>query len=125
MAPQRLAPSRRPARLVPVVLPLLPGPPHAGRGSSADQALEGDPPSRAPGRAQLRAGRSPVPQAPAAGAAALGVRQPEDLTFCVMVRGPRVARASRTMVEDASGASAAALVLRDAHPRKREDEPSG
>ena len=50
MAAQGLDSSRRSARLVPVVLPLLHGPPHAGRGHAPDRALEGDPPPCAAGR---------------------------------------------------------------------------
>jgi len=34
---------RRSARLIPVVLPLLHGPPYVGRGRTPDQAVEGDP----------------------------------------------------------------------------------
>ena len=73
VAAQRLDPSRRSARLVSVVLPLLYGPPHAGRGRAADQALEGDPPPRRAGQAKLRARRSDLPAAAAPGAAALGL----------------------------------------------------
>src|SRR5262249_8856301 len=61
MAPQGLDPPCRPARLVPMVLPLLHGPPHAGGGPAPDPALEGDPPPRSPDRAQLRARRPAVP----------------------------------------------------------------
>ena len=39
---QGLDPSRRSARLVPMVLPLLHGPPHAGGRRAPDQAMEGD-----------------------------------------------------------------------------------
>ena len=53
MAAQGLDPSRRSARLVPVVLPLLHGPPHAGRRPPADQALEGDPASRTAGAERI------------------------------------------------------------------------
>ena len=42
VARERLAPSRRSARLVPVVLPLLHGPPHARGRPPPDQTLEGD-----------------------------------------------------------------------------------
>ena len=58
MAPQGLDLSGRSARLVPMVLPLLSGPPHAGRGRAADQALESHAPACAADRTALRAGRS-------------------------------------------------------------------
>ena len=61
LAPEGLDLSRRPARLVPVVLPLLYGPPHPRRGCPADQALEGHAPPRAPNSAPLRAGRRHLP----------------------------------------------------------------
>ena len=80
MEAQRLDPSGRSARLVPVVLPLLHGPSHAGRGPQADQALEGDPPACAASPEALRAGRPALPAPAAAGFAALGLRQPQDLT---------------------------------------------
>src|SRR5712672_3992930 len=73
--------SRRAARLVPVVLSLLHGPPLTRRGSSPDQAMEGDETTCPPDPAALRAGRCHVPQTPATGAAALGLRQPKDLTL--------------------------------------------
>ena len=79
MAPEGMDSSRRSARLVSMVLPLLHGPPAARRGSAADRTLEGDAPAHQADPAPLRAGRSHVPQAPAAGAAALGLRQPQDL----------------------------------------------
>ena len=69
----------RSARLVPVVLPLLHGPPHAGRRPPPDQALEGDPPSCPPGAEELRAGRPVLPPPATPGAAALGLRQPQNL----------------------------------------------
>src|SRR5262249_16739800 len=72
--------SRRSARLVPVVLSLLHGPPPTRRGSSPDQAMEGDATPCPPDPAALRAGRYHVPQTPATGAATLGLRQPKDLT---------------------------------------------
>ena len=46
METQRLDPSRRSARLVPMVLPLLHGAPPAGGRRTADQALEGNSPPR-------------------------------------------------------------------------------
>ena len=69
----------RPARVVPVVLPLLHGPANARRGQPADQALEDDPAARAADRKELRERRHPLPAAAASGAAALGLRQPQDL----------------------------------------------
>ena len=48
----------RSARLVPVVLPLLHGAPHARGGRAPDQALEGDPPARRADQTELRARRS-------------------------------------------------------------------
>ena len=48
-------------------------------GPPPDQALEGDPPPRPASREELRAGRTHLPQAAAAGTAALGLRQPQDL----------------------------------------------
>ncbi len=57
VAAQGLDPPRRPARLVPVVLPLLHGPAPARGGQAPDQALEGDPPARGADQEQLRAGR--------------------------------------------------------------------
>src|SRR6185436_13428990 len=89
MAQEGLDPSGRSARLVPMVLPLLHGPPHPRGGRPADQALEGDPASRPTGRAKLRARRFDLPQAPAPGAAALGLRQPEDLIAAGAIRSPR------------------------------------
>ncbi len=63
----------RPARVVPVVLPLLHGPPDARGRPPADPALEGDPPPRPASPEELRAGRTHLPQTAAAGAAALGL----------------------------------------------------
>src|SRR5579862_1491327 len=79
METQRLGPPRRSARLVPMVLPLLHGSPHAGRRCPADQALEGDLPPRSANPEKLRTRRFAVPQAATPGAAALGLRQPENL----------------------------------------------
>ena len=59
MAQERLDPSGRSARLVPMVLPLLSGPPTARRGRAPDQALESHAPACPPDRAALRTGRSP------------------------------------------------------------------
>src|SRR5262249_29051226 len=88
--------SRRSARLVPMVLSLLHGPPPARRGSPSDQAMEGDTPPPPPDPTALRAGRSHVPQTPAAGDAALGLRQPEDLT-------PKKATPGETHANDTVG----------------------
>ena len=70
---QGMASPRRSARLVPVVLPLLHGPPHAGRRPPPDQAMESHPPAYPADRAALRAGRPDLPPAAAPGAAALGL----------------------------------------------------
>jgi len=75
----RLDPSRRSARLVPMVLPLLHGASDGGGRPAANQALEGDAPPYPAGPAALRAGRPVLPQAAATGASALGIRQPENL----------------------------------------------
>src|SRR5262249_41668723 len=50
---ERLAARGRSARLVPVVLPLLHGPPHARRRPPPDQALENDPPPCPAGAGEL------------------------------------------------------------------------
>ena len=63
-----------PAGLVPVVLPLLPGPADAGRRPAADRALEGHAAPRGPDQEELRARRPELPPAPAAGPTALGLR---------------------------------------------------
>src|SRR5688500_13924818 len=65
--------------MVPVVLPLLHGAQGARRGPPADQALESDPPSCPASAEALRTGRPDLPQAAAAGAFALGLRQPQNL----------------------------------------------
>src|SRR5262249_18338234 len=70
---------RRYARLVPVVLPLLHGPPYVGRGRTPDQAVEGDPAARRADQAALRARRPDVSTASTPGFTALGLRQPQDL----------------------------------------------
>ena len=59
------------------------------RGQAADRPLEGDPPACAADPAQLRAGRSSLPPAPTPGAAALGLRQPQDLRYRRLWREPR------------------------------------
>ena len=87
MEAKRMDSPRRPARLVPVVLALLHGPAHAGRRPPSDQALEGDPPPRSASREKLRAGRTHLPQAPAPGAAALGL-QAASCTYRIAL-GPR------------------------------------
>src|SRR6478672_13907983 len=66
--------------MVPVVLPLLHGPSHAGGGPAADPPLARDAPAHPPDRAQLRTGRPRLPATPAPGPAPLGLRQPQDLT---------------------------------------------
>jgi len=73
MAEEGLDTSRRSARLVPVVLPLLRGPAHARGGCAPDRPMEGDEAPRIPDQKTLRAGRSHVPPAPAPGALALGL----------------------------------------------------
>jgi hypothetical protein len=75
MAPERLDIRRRSTRLVPMVLPVLHGATNARRERSADQTLEGNPPACASAPACVRA--CLVPQAATAGAAALGLRQPQ------------------------------------------------
>src|SRR6185437_12458351 len=94
METQRLDPSGRSARLVPVVLPLLHGPALAGRRPAADQALEGDPAPCPAGAEILRARRPAVPAPAAPGVAALGLRQPQDLTefYSAATAGVRAGR---------------------------------
>ena len=60
-------------RKVPVVLPLLYGPAHAGRRPAADQAMEIHTSAYPADRAALRAGGPDLPPAAAAGAPALGL----------------------------------------------------
>jgi hypothetical protein len=91
MAPEGMDPPRRSTRLVPMVLPVPHGATNAGRGRSADQTLEGNPPSCASASACVRAGRCLVPEAATAGAAALGLRQPQA------VRKPRIPRSAQVM----------------------------
>ena len=78
VAPQGLDSSAGPARLVPVVLPLLHGSPDGGRCAS-DPTVAGDRAPRCGDSEELRARRSRVPAQAAPGRASLGVRQPEDL----------------------------------------------
>src|SRR5262245_57578197 len=89
METQRLDSSGRSTRLVPVVLPLLHGSPPARRGPQADQALESDPSPRAAAAEILRARRPALPSPSAAGALALGLRQPKDLICLRCLRAPR------------------------------------
>src|SRR5262249_37145449 len=100
---------RRSARLVPVVLPLLLGPPHVGRGHTPDQAVEGDPAARRADQAALRARRPDVSTAPTPGLAALGLRPPQDLKQAV--RGHTAA--APTLL---SSVAAAVTVASDATP---------
>ena len=79
METQRLDPSRRSARLVPMVLPLLHGPPAAGGRRTADQTLEGDSPARSANPEELRTWRFAVSPAATSGTTSLGLRQPDDL----------------------------------------------
>src|SRR5262245_58467976 len=79
MAAKGLDPSRRPARLVPVVLPLLSRPPDARRGRTPDRPLESDTPAYRADQAQLSRRRHVLAAAPAPGAATLGLRQPQVL----------------------------------------------
>jgi hypothetical protein len=53
VAKQRMDTPRRSTRLVPMVLPLLPRSPHAGRRQAADQPLEGLPATRHTGTNEL------------------------------------------------------------------------
>src|SRR5215218_2072875 len=72
VARQGLDPSGRPPRLVSVVLPLLPRPPH-GRRRAPDRALGGDASPYPPGQEALRARRPSVPAPSAPSATALGL----------------------------------------------------
>jgi hypothetical protein len=63
-----------------------------GRGRAADQAVEGDPPSRGATAMTLRARRSDLPLAAAPGFAALGLRQPPDLNVLKVPKEERQAR---------------------------------
>ena len=74
MEAQRLDPPRRSARLVPMVLPLLHGPPPAGGRRAADQTLEGDSPPRSANPEELRARRFALSPSATSGAASLGLR---------------------------------------------------
>jgi len=73
LAEERVDPPGGSARLVSVVLPVLYGAPHAGRGFPADQTLEGNPAPCCANQTALRSGRSDVPAAAAASIAALGL----------------------------------------------------
>ena len=73
MAQERLDPSGRSARVVPVVLPLLHGPADARGRPTSDQALEGLPATHQSDQDELRAWRSVLPPKTATGAAALGL----------------------------------------------------
>ena len=70
---KRLDPSRRSARLVPVVLPLLHGPADTRGRPTADQALESLQAAHQSDQDELRAWRSVLPAATTAGAAVLGL----------------------------------------------------
>ena len=72
VAPEGLDPPAGSARLVPVVLPLLHGPPDRRR-RAADPAVAGDRAARRGNPEALRDGRPRVPAAAAAGGAALGL----------------------------------------------------
>src|SRR5262252_3745477 len=85
MAAERLGERRGSARLVPVVLPLLPGPPRPRR-RAPDSPMARHSPSRSGVAARLRVRRSRVPAPSASGAAALGLRQPQTL-MRVLVAG--------------------------------------
>ena len=86
LAQQGLDSSRRSARLVSVVLPLLHGAAHARRGRPPDQKMEGDEAPRVAGQETLRAWRSHVPPAPTAGALALGLRQPDHVNDALAIQ---------------------------------------
>src|SRR4029079_16636256 len=79
MAPEGMDTSGRSARLVPMVLPLLHGATNARRRQSPDQTVERNPPSRPSASACMRARRFVVSQTAAAGAPALGLRQPKTM----------------------------------------------
>jgi len=79
LAGEGLDSSRRSARMVPMVLPLLYGPANARRGCAADQALERYAPPRGPDQTPLRTRWSDLPQAAEAGPPPLGLWQPKDL----------------------------------------------
>src|SRR5947209_17255855 len=88
MAPERLDLSRRPTRLVPMVLQVLYGPAIARRGCPPDQAMEGHAAPHRANRPQLRAGRLDLSPAPAPSLAPLGLRQPQVVELLAI---PRVA----------------------------------
>src|SRR4051794_32543049 len=73
-------PSGRPARMVPVVLPISHG--AAGpRRRPADPEMESDGTPCRPGTKALRSRRPRVPAEAETGSSALGVRQPDALAF--------------------------------------------
>ena len=78
-------PSRRPARMVPMVLQVLHGATNARRGRTSNQPLEGHATACAPNSAPLRAGPSHLSPTSAPSSAALGLRQPQNL-IAPMVR---------------------------------------
>ncbi len=82
--------SRRSARLVSMVLPVLYGSPEQRRRPAPDQALESDPSPYSPNRDQLRERRSRMPPSSTPGPVALGLRQPTGLT--AELRGSRPGR---------------------------------
>ena len=69
----------RPPRLVPVVLPLLPGP-ALPRRRAANRPLEGHAAAHRADQEELPPGRSRLPAEAAASTLALGIRQPEDVS---------------------------------------------
>lgn len=73
VASERLASRGRSARLVRMVLPLLHGAADASRGQTPDQALEGISTTHRADQTELRAVRSLLQAAPAAGITALGL----------------------------------------------------
>jgi len=88
MEAEGLDPSQRSTRLVPMVLPLLHGPPPAGGRRTADQTLEGDSPPRSANPEELRTRRFAVSSAATSGTASLGLRQPNDLDRNVRSTSP-------------------------------------
>ena len=125
LASQRLDPSRRSARLVPMVLPLFRRPAHAGGRRAADQALEGDEPPRRANSSPLPTRRSILPTAPAPGAAALGLRQPQALTpLRPPIYGGRAGRKSASIAPKPSVSrrvADAVVSAAIAKPRARDD----
>jgi hypothetical protein len=78
LAAERLDSAAGSARMVSMVLPLLPGPPDRGR-RAADPAVARDRAARRGDSEELREGRSRLPPPAAAGRPALGLRQPAIL----------------------------------------------